>query len=43
MMERAIKFWRVFERRIGGAITISDIQMGFMPEKSTVDAIFTVR
>jgi len=34
---------RIFERRIRGAITISDIQMGFMPGKSTVDAIFAVR
>jgi len=34
---------RVFERRIRGAITIRDIQMGFMPGKSTVDAIFDVR
>jgi len=28
---------------IRGTITISDIQMGFMPGKSTVDAIFAVR
>jgi len=44
MLEHVMKILeRVFVRRIRGAITISDIQMGFMPEKSTVDAIFAVR
>jgi len=44
MLKHAIKiFERVFERRIRGSITISDIQMGLMPGKSTVDAIFAVR
>jgi len=44
MLEHAMKILeRVFERRIRGAITISDIQMGFMPGKSTVDSIFAVR
>jgi len=40
MLEHAMKILeRVFERRIRGTITLSDIQMGFMPGKSTVDAI----
>jgi len=44
MLEHAMKILeRVFERRIRGTITISDIQMKFMPGKSTVDAIFAVR
>jgi len=44
MLEHAKKILeRVFERRIRGIITISNIQMGFMPGKSTVDAIFAVR
>jgi len=33
----------VFERRIRGAVTISDIQKGFMPGKNMVDAMFAVR
>jgi len=37
MLEHEIKILeRVFERRIRGAITISDIQMGFIPGESTV-------
>jgi len=40
MLEHAMKILeRVFEKRIRDAITISDIQMRFMPGKSTVDAI----
>jgi len=34
MLEHAIKILeKVFERRIQGAITIRDIQIGFMPGK----------
>jgi len=45
ILDHAMKILeRVFERRIRGAIIIiSNIQMGFMPGKSTVDAIFAVR
>jgi len=44
MLKQAMKILeRVFERRIRGAITISDIQMGFMPGKNLVDAIFAVK
>jgi len=44
MLEHAMKILeRVFERIIQGAITISDIQMGFMPGKSTVYVIFAVK
>jgi len=34
---------RAFERKIRGAIIISDIQIEFMSGKSTIDVIFTVR
>jgi len=40
ILEHAMKILGVFEKRIQCTITISDIQMGFMPGKSTVDAIF---
>jgi len=44
MLEHAIKILqRVFEKIIRGAITNSDIQMGFIPGISTVDAIVAVR
>jgi len=44
MLAHAMKILqRVFGRRIRGAITISDIQMGFMLGKSIVDAIFAAR
>ena len=42
MLEHAKILQRVFEKRIRNTITLSDIQMGFMPGKSTVDAIFAV-
>jgi len=42
MLEHIMKILEsVVERRIRGSITISDIQVGFMPEKSTVDAILS--
>ena len=34
---------RVFERRIREKVKIDDMQLGFMSEKGTTDAIFTVR
>jgi len=44
MLEHAMKrLEKVFRRKIRGTITISDIQMGFIPGKSTVDTIFAVR
>jgi len=42
MLEHAINIMEKV-RRIQHAVTISDIQMGFMLLKSTVDAIFAVR
>jgi len=41
MLEHAMISERIFERRIRELI--SDIQIGFMPGKSTVDTIFVVR
>ena len=44
MIERLLKVLeRVFEERIRRRVDISDNQMGFMPGRSTVDAIFAVR
>jgi len=46
MLEHAIRFWKKFlkeEFKDQGAITISDIQMEFMPRKSTIGAIFAVK
>jgi len=44
MLEHAVIILeKNFKRRIRSAITISDIQMGFTPGKSTVDAIFAMR
>ena len=34
---------RVFERRIREKVKIDAMQLGFMPGKGTIDAIFTVR
>jgi len=36
-------FGTSFERRFRDTITISDIQVRFMPGKNTVDAMFAVR
>ena len=44
MLEHAMKVLeRVFEERIREQVEISEIQMGYMPGKGTVDAIFAVR
>jgi len=34
---------RIFEKRLRKVVTIDEMQMGFMPGKGTVDAIFSVR
>ena len=44
MLEHAMKVLeRVFEERIRQIVEINEIQMGFMPGKGTIDAIFAVR
>ena len=44
MLEHAMKVLeRLFEERIRERVEINEIQMGFMPGKGTIDAIFAVR
>ena len=43
-MSHTLKIWeRVVEERIRRLVAISEQQYGFMPGKSTTDAIFAVR
>jgi hypothetical protein len=44
LMSRTIKFWeRVIEHRLRKLIIFSKNQFGFMPERSTMEAIFLIR
>ena len=44
LMSHTIKLWeRVIEARIGKEVTIAEQQFGFLPGRSTIDAIFCLR
>ena len=44
LLSHTMKIWeRLIDKRIRAEVVISDEQFGFMPKKSTVDAIFAVR
>ena len=44
LLEHAMKIVeRVLENRIGGLVTIDDMQFGFMPRKGTTHALFILR
>ena len=44
LLEHAMKIVEtVLERRIQTLVNLNEMQLGFMPEKETVDAIFIVR
>ena len=44
LMSNSLKIWeRVIENRLRGTVTMSDQQFGFMPGRSTTDAIFALR
>ena len=44
LMSHTMKMWeRVIEKRLREEVTISDEQFGFMPGRSTMDAIFALR
>ena len=44
MMSHTIKLWkRVIEQRLRGTTQISTNQFGFMPGRSTTEAIFLIR
>ena len=44
LLEHAMKIVKtVLERRIQTLVNLNEMQLGFMPEKETVDAIFIVR
>ena len=34
---------RVFERRLRRIVSVDEMQVGFMPERGTVDAVFILR
>ena len=34
---------RVFEKRIHRIVTVDEMQIGFMPERGTIDAVFILR
>ena len=44
LMAHTLKMWeRVIEKRLREGVSISDQQFGFMPRRSTTDAIFALR
>ena len=44
LMCHTMKLWeRVIEQRLRHEITISENQFGFMPERSTMEAIYLLR
>ena len=43
MISHTMKLWRVVERRLRSELTFSEQQYRFMPEKSTIDALFALR
>jgi Reverse transcriptase (RNA-dependent DNA polymerase) len=44
LMSHTMKLWeRVIEHRLRKLITVSKNQFGFMPERSTMEAIFLIR
>ena len=44
LLSHTMKLWeRVVERRLRREVVISEQQYGFMPKKSTTDAIFALR
>eukprot|EP00794_Sanderia_malayensis_P006364 gene6364-7093_t len=44
LMAHTLKFWeRIIEKRLREGVSVSDKQFGFMPGRSTTDAIFALR
>jgi len=44
LISHTMKFWeRVIERRLQNDISISENQFGFMPSRSTIEAIYLLR
>ena len=44
LMSHTMKIWeRIIDRRLREETTIGDEQFGFMPDRGTTDAIFSVR
>jgi hypothetical protein len=44
LMSHTMKLWeRIIEHRLRGVINVTENQFGFMPERSTIEAIFLIR